>query len=172
MIYEQLRALGSMLLELSSENLVDLDNKVNGNIDRIYRVSELNNEFKDWSPLDLIKATNDNRQFKINEPYFIVAVAHDTLESKDYNIFVSIDKYEIDTESIAQAIFDGRDLPDCVKALTEDYDVISEYEWEFIDYVIKKSGAEKEQVLNWFDKIEFNYRSDWFDLYCEFISTL
>lgn len=43
---------------------------------------------------------------------------------------------------------------------------------EFIEYVKNKAGAEEKQVLDWFNKIEFSYRKDWFNLYCDFISIL
>lgn len=171
MVQEQLRALGQVLFNLPFGELVNLDNKVNEDSDRIYKVSEINNEFKDWKPLDLIKATNQ-KNFKINEPYFVLAVSHYCLENEDYDIFVSIDKDDIDTESIAEAIFDGGELSDNVKALFDDEDIRGEYEWEFIDYVVKKSGATKERIIEWFNLIEFDYRKDWFDLYCEFLSQL
>lgn len=171
MIREQLQALGQVLYNLPFGELVNLNNKVNEDSDRIYKVSEINNEFKDWKPLDLIKATSQ-RNFKINEPYFVLAVSHYCLENEDYDIFVSIDKDDIDTESIAEAIFDGGELPDNVKALASDYMIKSEYKYEFTQYVRKKSGATEEQVEAYLDKVDIDYNQDWFDHYCVFLSLL
>ena len=61
MVQEQLQALGQVLHNLPFGELVNLSNKVNEDSDRIYKVSEINNEFKDWKPLDLIKATRISR---------------------------------------------------------------------------------------------------------------
>ena len=172
MVQEQLQALGQVLHNLPFGELVNLSNKVNEDSDRIYKVSEINNEFKDWKPLDLIKATNQ-KDFKINVPYFVLAVSHYCLENEDYDIFVSIDKDDIDTECIAEAIFDGGELPENVRELlTSDYMIKSEYKYEFSQYVMKKSGATEEQVEAYLDKVEITYDKDWFDLYCGFISIL
>lgn len=171
MVQEQLQALGQVLHNLPFGELVNLSNKVNEDSDRIYKVSEINNEFKDWKPLDLIKATSQ-RNFKINEPYFVLAVSHYCLENEDYDIFVSIDKDDIDTESIAEAIFDGGELPINIRELLAADDIIQEYKYELSQYLMKKSGATEEQVEAYLDKVEITYDKDWFDLYCGFLSIL
>lgn len=171
MVQEQLQALGQVLHNLPFEELVNLSNKVNEDSDRIYKVSEINNEFKDWKPLDLIKATSQ-RNFKINEPYFVLAVSHYCLENEDYDIFVSIDKDDIDTECIAEAIFDGGELPINIRELLAADDIIQEYKYELSQYLMKKSGATEEQVEAYLDKVEITYDKDWFDLYCGFLSIL
>lgn len=171
MVQEQLQALGQVLHNLPFGELVNLSNKVNEDSDRIYKVSEINNEFKDWKPLDLIKATSQ-RNFKVDKPYFVIAVSHYCLENEDYNIFVSIDKDDIDTECIAEAIFDGGELPINIRELLAADDIIQEYKYELSQYLMKKSGATEEQVEAYLDKVEITYDKDWFDLYCGFISIL
>lgn len=171
MVQEQLQALGQVLHNLPFGELVNLSNKVNEDSDRIYKVSEINNEFKDWKPLDLIKATNQ-RNFKVDKPYFAIAVSHYCLENEDYNIFVSIDKDDIDTECIAEAIFDGGELPINIRELLAADDIIQEYKYELSQYLMKKSGATEEQVEAYLDKVEITYDKDWFDLYCGFLSIL
>lgn len=171
MIREQLQALGQVLYNLPFGELVNLSNKVNEDSDRIYKVSNINKDFKAWKPLDLIKATNQ-RNFRVDKPYFVIAVSHYCLENEDYDIFVSIDKYDIDTEYIAEAIFDGGELPENVRELLDDYMIKSEYKYEFSQYVMKKSGATEEQVEAYLDKVEITYDKDWFDIYCEFINIL
>lgn len=171
MVQEQLQALGQVLHNLPFGELVNLSNKVNEDSDRIYKVSEINNEFKDWKPLDLIKATNQ-RNFKVDKPYFVIAVSHYCLENEDYNIFVSIDKDDIDTECIAEAIFDGGELPINIRELLAADDIIQEYKYELSQYLMKKSGATEEQVEAYLDKVEITYDKDWFDLYCGFLSIL
>lgn len=171
MVQEQLQALGQVLHNLPFGELVNLSNKVNEDSDRIYKVSEINNEFKDWKPLDLIKATNQ-RNFKVDKPYFVIAVSHYCLENEDYNIFVSIDKDDIDTECIAEAIFDGGELPINIRELLAADDIIQEYKYELSQYLMKKSGATEEQVEAYLDKVDIDYNQDWFDHYCVFLSLL
>lgn len=171
MVQEQLQALGQVLHNLPFGELVNLSNKVNEDSDRIYKVSDINKDFKDWKPLDLIKATNQ-RNFKVDKPYFVIAVSHYCLENEDYNIFVSIDKDDIDTECIAEAIFDGGELPINIRELLAADDIIQEYKYELSQYLMKKSGATEEQVEAYLDKVEITYDKDWFDLYCGFLSIL
>lgn len=171
MIQEQLQALGQVLHNLPFGELVNLSNKVNEDSDRIYKVSDINKDFKNWKPLDLIKATNQ-RNFKVDKPYFVIAVSHYCLENEDYNIFVSIDKDDIDTECIAEAIFDGGELPINIRELLAADDIIQEYKYELSQYLMKKSGATEEQVEAYLDKVEITYDKDWFDLYCGFLSIL
>lgn len=171
MVQEQLQALGQVLHNLPFGELVNLSNKVNEDSDRIYKVSDINKDFKNWKPLDLIKATSQ-RNFKINEPYFVLAVSHYCLENEDYDIFVSIDKDDIDTECIAEAIFDGGELPINIRELLAADDIIQEYKYELSQYLMKKSGATEEQVEAYLDKVEITYDKDWFDLYCGFLSIL
>lgn len=171
MVQEQLQALGQVLHNLPFGELVNLSNKVNEDSDRIYKVSDINKDFKNWKPLDLIKATNQ-RNFKVDKPYFVIAVSHYCLENEDYNIFVSIDKDDIDTECIAEAIFDGGELPINIRELLAADDIIQEYKYELSQYLMKKSGATEEQVEAYLDKVEITYDKDWFDLYCGFLSIL
>lgn len=171
MIQEQINVLGAVLYNLKLNELVGLYNKVND--DQIYSIEELNKFFKNWSPLEIARAANQP-EFKMNEPYFVLETRKDILNNEEYTIFVSIRKfvYDIDTESIVESIFDGRELPNNVKALFDDEEIRENYEWDFIDYVARKSGAEKKQVDKWFETIVFDYSKDWFTLYCEFVSTL
>ena len=171
MIQEQLQSLRRVLYNLPFGILVNLDNEYNEYSDRIYKVSDINKDFKDWKPLDLIKATNQ-RNFKVDKPYFVIAVSHYCLENEDYNIFVSIDKDDIDTECIAEAIFDGGELPINIRELLAADDIIQEYKYELSQYLMKKSGATEEQVEAYLDKVEITYDKDWFDLYCGFLSIL
>lgn len=171
MIQEQLQALRRVLYNLPFGILVNLDNEYNEYSDRIYKVSDINKDFKDWKPLDLIKATNQ-RNFKVDKPYFVIAVSHYCLENEDYNIFVSIDKDDIDTECIAEAIFDGGEFPINIRELLAADDIIQEYKYELSQYLMKKSGATEEQVEAYLDKVEITYDKDWFDLYCGFLSIL
>lgn len=171
MVQEQLQALGQVLHNLPFGELVNLSNKVNEDSDRIYKVSDINKDFKNWKPLDLIKATNQ-RNFKVDKPYFVIAVSHYCLENEDYNIFVSIDKDDIDTECIAEAIFDGGELPINIRELLAADDIIQEYKYELSQYLMKESGATEERVEAYLDKVEITYDKDWFDLYCGFLSIL
>lgn len=171
MIQEQISTLGCVLHNLKLSDLVTLYNEVNN--DQIYSIEELNKYFKNWRPLDIARAANQEK-FRINEPYFVMETRKDIFSNEEYTIFVSVrnDAYYIDTEYIAESIFDGRELPNNVKALFDDEEIRENYEWDFIDYVARKSGAEKKQVDKWFETIVFDYSKDWFVLYCNFISTL
>lgn len=159
MIKEQLQALGNVLKSIKRSEIVGLINRIG--YQKIYAYKSIEEDLKGKSIQWIVEATN-HEKFNCLSPYYIVK--GNTLYSFRFN--------DIDFTELAEYLFCRysvwNKMPECVQEILDD----EEYKWEFIEYVKNKAGAEENQVLDWFNKIEFNYRKDWFNLYCDFISIL
>lgn len=165
---KQAYALGNVLYNLSTPELVKLNNEFLDIADKIFSVKGINEDFAEIDLLKLIKATKQNN-FKESYDYFRLGEEWDALECNTYIIFKSVDKYDIEVEDIAKKMFDGRKLPDNVNRLIEDKDIMGDYLWYFADYIKSQSGATNEQVMRFIEGKEGRaIREDWFNLYCEF----
>lgn len=167
MISEQANALGNLLDYLKESEVIDLYNEVFKGCEKIYKVENLNEEFKDCQPYNLVRAVSHG-EFKFNEPYFKTEIVSEF--GQQFTIFVSVDEDDIDFSELAENVFDGRELSENVKELFNNIEAVDAYAYELAEYITKKSGCKIDEALTFARKQ--NPLSDWFDLYCEFVDTL
>lgn len=167
MIFEQANALGNLLGYLKESEVIDLYNEVFKGGEKIYKVENLNEEFKDCLPYNLVRAVS-HREFKFNEPYFKTEIVSEF--GQQFTIFVSVDEDDIDFSELAENVFDGRALPQNVEKLFDNIEAVDIYDYELAEYIAKKSSCKIDEALTFARKQ--NPLSDWFDLYCEFVDTL
>lgn len=164
MIHEQLHALGNVLRNVKRSEMVDLINEIR--YKKIYRYDNIEEDLKGKSIRWIIEATNHS---KFNTLYTTYIIEGDKLISFGY--------YDIDFAELAEYLF-GRyciwnKKPECVQKVCDNEKVFAKYKGEFVKYVVSKSGATWDQVVEYVNKIEgFGYILDWFDLYCDFVSNL
>ena len=167
MIYEQANALGNLLGYLKESEVIDLYNEVFKGGKKIYKVENLNEEFKDCLPYNLVRAVSHG-EFNFHEPYFKTEIVGEF--GQQFTIFVSVDEDDIDFSELAENVFDGRALPQNVEKLFDNIEAVDIYDYELAKYIAKKSGCKIDEALTFARKQ--NPLSDWFDLYCEFVDTL
>lgn len=167
MIYEQANALGNLLGYLKESEVIDLYNEVFKGGKKIYKVENLNEEFKDYLPYNLVRAISHG-EFNFHEPYFKTEIVGEF--GQQFTIFVSVDEDDIDFSELAENVFDGRALPQNVEKLFDNIEAVDIYDYELAEYIAKKSGCKIDEALTFARKQ--NPLSDWFDLYCEFVYTL
>lgn len=163
MIHEQLEALGNVIKNVKRSKMVDLMNEIR--YKKIYRYNNIEEDLKGRSIQWIIEATN-HEKFSCLSSYYIIK--GNTMYSFRYN--------DIDFADLAEYLFCRysvwNKMPEVVQEVLDNVDIFVDYKLELIEYVVTKSGATKEQVEAYFDTIEFDYRKDWFNLYCDFISVL
>lgn len=167
MIYEQAISLGNVLWHLDEVEIIDLYNEVFKGNEQIYKVENLNEDFKDSLPFDIARAVS-NKDFDLDKPYFKTEIVYHC--GQPFTIFVSVDKIDIDYFDLAVNVFDGRELPLNVEELFNNNDVVGSCQQELAEYLSKRSGSTMEKALEFATKQ--NPLNDWFALYCEFIGQL
>lgn len=164
MIHEQLNALGNVLKNIKRSEMVDLMNEIR--YKKIYRYDNIEEDLKGKSIEWIIEATNHER-FSCLSPYYII----------EDNTMYSFRYSDIDFADLAEYLFCRysvwNKMPESVQEVRGNEEVFKSYKQEFIDYVTSKSGATEEQVEEYLNKVEgFRYLVNWFDIYCDFVSTL
>lgn len=167
MITEQANALGNLLDYLKESEVIDLYNEVFKGNEQIYKVENLNEDFKDCTPYNLVRATSHGN-FKFNEPYFRTENVSEWGES--FTIFVSVDEDDIDFSDLAEAVFDGRELPQNVKDLFGNSKAVEDCQYDLAVYLSEKSGSTMEEAYTF--AVKQNPLNEWFNLYCDFIGQL
>lgn len=164
MIHEQLEALGNVLKNVKRSKMVDLMNEIR--YKKIYRYNNIEEDLKGKSIQWIIEATN-HEKFSCLSPYYIIK--GNTMYSFKYN--------DIDFADLAEYLFCRYSIwdkfPEMVQKVLDNNEVLECYKGDFVEYLMDKSGATKEQAEKYLNSIEgFRYLVDWFALYCDFVPTL
>lgn len=163
MIHEQLHALGNVLGNVKRSKMVDLMNEIR--YKKIYRYDNIDEDLKGKSVQWIIEATNHSK-FSSLSPFYVIEGGR----------LISICYDDIDFTDLAEYLFCRysvwNKMPESVQEVLDHGEVFGNYKWEFVNYAVAKSGATEEEVEAYLESIKFDYRKDWFDLYCDFISLL
>ena len=143
--------------------MVDLMNEIR--YKKIYRYDNIDEDLKGKSVQWIIEATNHSK-FSSLSPFYVIEGGR----------LISICYVDIDFTDLAEYLFCRysvwNKMPESVQEVLDHEEVFGNYKWEFVNYAVAKSGATEEEVEAYLESIKFDYRKNWFDLYCDFISLL